>query len=39
MQGIHTLYASGRMERLGVANLEELIDFQVDLLIQGLKQG
>jgi AcrR family transcriptional regulator len=38
MQGIHALYASGRMERLGVANLEELIDFQVDLLIHGLKQ-
>jgi AcrR family transcriptional regulator len=38
MQGIHTLYASGRMERLGVANIEELIDFQVDLLIMGLKQ-
>lgn len=38
MQGIHTLFASGRMERLGVANVEKLIDFQVDLLIQGLKQ-
>lgn len=36
MQGIHGLYASGRMERLGVSNVEELIEFQVDLLIRGL---
>jgi len=36
-QGIHTLYASGRMERLGVANLEELIDFQVGMMVRGLK--
>jgi AcrR family transcriptional regulator len=38
VQGIHTLFASGRMERLGVASMDKLIDFQVDLLIQGLKQ-
>jgi AcrR family transcriptional regulator len=37
MQGIHGLYASGRMERLGVGNIEELIDFQIDLLIKGLE--
>lgn len=36
IQGIHSLYASGRMERLGVANMDELIDFQVNLLIRGL---
>jgi AcrR family transcriptional regulator len=36
-QGIHTLYASGRMERLGVANLDELIDFQVGMMVRGLK--
>jgi AcrR family transcriptional regulator len=36
MHGIHALYASGRMERLGVANADELVDFQVDLLVKGI---
>jgi AcrR family transcriptional regulator len=37
MHGIHALYASGRLEKLGVANLDELIDFQIQLLLGGLK--
>ncbi len=36
MHGIHALYASGRLERLGVSNLDELIDFQIDALLRGL---
>jgi AcrR family transcriptional regulator len=36
MHGIHALYASGRMERLGVSNSDELVEFQIDLLIRGV---
>jgi AcrR family transcriptional regulator len=36
MQGIYTLYASGRLERLGVASLDELVEFQIGALIKGL---
>jgi len=36
MHGIHALYASGRMERLGVSNADELVEFQIDLLIRGI---
>ncbi len=36
MHGIHALYASGRLERLGISSLEELIDFQVEALLHGL---
>jgi AcrR family transcriptional regulator len=37
IHGIHALYASGRLERLGVGNLDELIEFQIDLLLKGLE--
>jgi AcrR family transcriptional regulator len=36
MHGIHALYASGRLERLGVSSLDELIDFQINALMHGL---
>ena len=36
MHGIHALYASGRLERLGVSSLDELIEFQISALIRGL---
>lgn len=36
MHGIHALYASGRMERLGVSNSDELVDFEIEILIRGL---
>jgi AcrR family transcriptional regulator len=39
MHGIHALYASGRLERLGVSNLDELIDFQIGVLLNGLEKS
>lgn len=36
MHGIHALYASGRLERLGVSNLDELVTFQIDMVLKGL---
>ena len=36
MHGIHALFASGRLERLGVSNLEELVNFQIEMVLKGL---
>jgi AcrR family transcriptional regulator len=36
MHGIHALYATGRLERLGVGSLDELVEFQIDALLRGL---
>lgn len=36
MHGIHALYASGRLEKLGVSNLDELVNFQIDMVLRGL---
>ena len=36
MHGIHALYASGRLEKLGVSKQDELLNFQIDMVLKSL---
>lgn len=38
IHGIHALYASGRLERLGLSSLTELVELQLDVLLDGLER-
>ncbi len=36
MHGIHALHGSGRLARLGISGLNELVDYQVDVFLKGV---